>query len=44
MTARPASVPGAGACWAFVRAKFAFFMYGRYPFEERWRVDLTASC
>ncbi|MHC5653291.1 amino acid ABC transporter permease [Stappia sp.] len=34
-------VPGAGACWAFVDAKFGQFMYGRYPFEERWRVDLT---
>jgi general L-amino acid transport system permease protein len=35
------TVPGAGACWAFVRAKFGQFMYGRYPIEERWRVDLT---
>jgi general L-amino acid transport system permease protein len=35
------TVPGAGACWAFVRAKFAQFMYGRYPIDERWRVDLT---
>jgi general L-amino acid transport system permease protein len=35
------TVPGAGACWAFVKAKFAQFMYGRYPVEERWRVDLT---
>jgi general L-amino acid transport system permease protein len=35
------AVPGAGACWAFVRAKFAQFMYGRYPIGERWRVDLT---
>ena len=34
--------PGAGACWAFVKAKFAQFMYGRYPIDERWRVDLTA--
>jgi general L-amino acid transport system permease protein len=34
-------VEGAGACWAFVNAKFGQFMYGRYPFEERWRVDLT---
>jgi general L-amino acid transport system permease protein len=25
-----------------VRAKFSFFMYGRYPFEERWRVGLVA--
>ena len=32
---------GAGACWPFVQAKFSQFMYGRYPFEERWRVDLT---
>lgn len=34
-------VPGAGACWAFVEAKFGQFMYGRYPLDERWRVDLT---
>ena len=34
--------PGAGACWAFVEAKFGQFMYGRYPVDERWRVDLTA--
>jgi general L-amino acid transport system permease protein len=36
------AAPEAGACWAFVRAKFAQFMYGRYPIAERWRVDLTA--
>ncbi|WP_067215616.1 amino acid ABC transporter permease [Stappia indica] len=34
-------VEGAGACWAFVYAKFGQFMYGRYPDPERWRVDLT---
>ena len=34
-------VPGAGACWAFVDAKFGQFMYGRYPLEERWRVNLS---
>lgn len=34
--------PEAGACWAFVNAKFAQFMYGRYPIDERWRVDLAA--
>jgi general L-amino acid transport system permease protein len=33
---------GQGACWAFVDAKFGQFMYGRYPINERWRVDLTA--
>src|SRR5690606_9241841 len=31
-----------GACWAFVNAKFAQFMYGRYTYDERWRVNLTA--
>lgn len=31
---------GVGACWAFVKAKFGQFMYGRYPAAERWRVDL----
>ncbi|WP_342362667.1 amino acid ABC transporter permease [Terrarubrum flagellatum] len=30
-----------GACWAFVKARFAYFMYGQYPIEQRWRVDLT---
>ena len=30
---------GAGACWPFVTAKFAQFMYGRYPEAERWRVE-----
>ena len=34
--------PSVGACWAFVKAKFAQFMYGRYPFDERWRVNLLA--
>jgi general L-amino acid transport system permease protein len=30
-----------GACWVFVRARFAQFMYGQYPIPERWRVDLV---
>jgi general L-amino acid transport system permease protein len=30
-----------GACWPFITAKFAQFMYGFYPLSERWRVDLT---
>ena len=30
-----------GACWAFVRDRFALFVYGRYPQLERWRVDTT---
>jgi general L-amino acid transport system permease protein len=29
-----------GACWAYVKANFGQFIYGRYPDPERWRVDL----
>ena len=32
---------GEGACWVFVRERFAQFMYGFYPAELRWRVNLT---
>lgn len=30
-----------GACWTMIRARFGQFMYGRYPIEERWRVDIA---
>jgi general L-amino acid transport system permease protein len=30
-----------GACWPFVQAKFAQFIYGFYPEPQRWRVNLT---
>lgn len=30
-----------GACWPFIQAKFGQFMYGFYPVEQRWRVNLT---
>jgi len=29
-----------GACWAFVHAKLGQFVYGLYPLDQRWRVDL----
>jgi general L-amino acid transport system permease protein len=29
-----------GACWAFVRDRLSFFIYGFYPIDQRWRVDL----
>lgn len=32
--------PDVGACWAFVRERFPFFIYGSYPIDQRWRVDL----
>ena len=31
---------GAGACWAYVKANFGQFIYGRYPDADRWRVNL----
>ena len=30
-----------GACWAYVGAYFEQFIYGTYPFSQRWRVDIT---
>lgn len=30
-----------GACWVFIQQRFGQFMYGYYPSELRWRVDLT---
>ncbi|MCA0420615.1 MAG: ABC transporter permease subunit, partial [Proteobacteria bacterium] len=32
--------PG-GACWVFIRARFGQFMYGLYPVDQRWRVDIA---
>ena len=29
-----------GACWAGVRLWFQGFIYGRYPIDERWRINL----
>jgi general L-amino acid transport system permease protein len=37
--ASPAN-PDPGACWAFVRVWFSYFVYGFYPIAERWRVDV----
>ena len=30
-----------GACWAYVDAYLPQFIYGRYPVEERYRVDIV---
>ncbi len=37
----PGAGQAVGACWPFVQAKFAQFVYGFYPEPERWRVNLT---
>ncbi len=31
-----------GACWVFIKQRFSQFMYGFYPAELRWRVDMAA--
>jgi general L-amino acid transport system permease protein len=38
-----ADCTGTGACWVFIRARFGQFMYGFYPVDQRWRVDLVAA-
>jgi general L-amino acid transport system permease protein len=40
----PADCEGAsGACWAFIAGNWHLFMFGTYPFEERWRPVLAAG-
>ena len=34
-------VDKAGACWTMVNARFGQFMYGFYPADQRWRVDIA---
>jgi general L-amino acid transport system permease protein len=35
------AVEGVGACWPVVKARFHQWIYGLYPFTERWRVDIV---
>jgi general L-amino acid transport system permease protein len=37
----PQGVDKPGACWTMVNARFHQFMYGYYPEDQRWRVDLS---
>ena len=32
---------GGGACWVYIKVWFNRFMYGMYPNEEQWRVNVT---
>ncbi|CUB03608.1 amino acid ABC transporter permease [Marinomonas fungiae] len=36
-----AACTAGGACWAFIGVYFKQFMYGLYPAEETWRVNLA---
>ncbi|MCT4557729.1 MAG: amino acid ABC transporter permease [Pelagimonas sp.] len=38
---REACVANTGACWPYVQAKWYQFMYGFYPKEEVWRVNIS---
>jgi general L-amino acid transport system permease protein len=38
-----ADCTGEGACWVFVSARLSQFVYGFYPDEQIWRVNLTGS-
>src|SRR3546814_12087672 len=33
---------GSGACWAIANVRFGQFLYGFYPEDLRWRINLTA--
>ena len=30
-----------GACWPFIAEKLPYFVYGSYPLDQRWRVNLV---
>jgi general L-amino acid transport system permease protein len=38
-TVEDCRVEGAGACWAYIHARFSFFIYGFYPIDQYWRPD-----
>ena len=35
-----ANRPIIGACWAYVATYMNYFIYGSYPIDQRWRVDI----
>ncbi|BDH44378.1 amino acid ABC transporter permease [Salmonella enterica subsp. enterica serovar Choleraesuis] len=32
-----------GACWVFIQQRFGQFMYGLYPHDQRWRINLALA-
>ncbi|MBM3585459.1 MAG: amino acid ABC transporter permease [Alphaproteobacteria bacterium] len=38
---RTACEPNPGACWVFIKVQFWQFIYGFYPPDQTWRVNLT---
>jgi len=35
--------PEAGACWALIREKYRFILFGLYPYDEQWRPAITIA-
>lgn len=33
--------PGSGACWVFIKIRFNQFMYGFYPVDQQWRINIS---
>lgn len=42
-TAETCRAAQGGACWAFVRAKLSFILFGFYPAEDHWRPALALA-
>ncbi len=40
-TVEDCRVEGAGACWAYIAARFNFFIYGFYPIDQYWRPNIV---
>lgn len=40
-TVQDCRAEGAGACWAYIYARFNFFIYGFYPIDEYWRPNIV---
>ena len=37
----PQACSGDGACWVFIKVRFNQFMYGFYPKDQQWRINLS---
>ncbi|MBM7324701.1 amino acid ABC transporter permease [Agrobacterium sp. S2] len=38
---RPLNGGQVGACWAFIADRFPYFIYGSYPIDQRWRINVV---
>lgn len=37
----PETCTNSGACWVFIKSRFNQFIYGFYPKEHQWRINIT---